>query len=258
MVCPQLTLPAKYLLVNYKLPSLKIVVATIYFAWANKAELLRAISVPTLVLALMLAVGAALIILFDKPPRFLSWIFLFAFALSSSFFAITCHRLILIGSAHRFKSFNAMPGYRELRFLGWSILIYSVVAILEIPFMAFAKTLVGESAEVEGGRIADWVKDIGSIPAYYVFARLCLVFPAAAIDGSPSLRWSWERTQDNGWRIFAVAGLFPWLIEKMIEFLFRNGATTLEQVLLSILFYIGLAIGIIALSFTYKEFEKRS
>lgn len=242
---------------NYKLPFLKIIVATIYFAWTNKAELLRAISVPTLALVLVIAAGAALTILIDKPPHFLIWIFLFALGLSSSFFAITCHRLILMGSNQRFKSLNALPGYRELRFMGWVIVIYAIATILKIPFVALAKSLLGGTAVSEGGQIARWVVIIGSVPALYVLARLSLAFPATAIDEHTSLKWSWERTRGNGWRIFAIVGLFPWLIETMIGLLARNGATTLEQVLLYILFYVGLAIGIIALSFTYKEFEKQ-
>ncbi len=242
---------------NYQLPSLRIIVATIYFAWSQKGELLRAISVPTLVLVLMLAAGASMAMFLSKPPLLLSWIFLLALALGSSFFAITCHRLILIGSAYRFQSFKAMPGYRELRFLGWGIVIYTMTAILEIPFVALLKTLAGTSAMTDEGKFVGWVKDIGSIPALYVFSRLCLVFPAMAIDDSVSLRWSWEKTRGNGWRIFAVVGLFPWLIEKMIGLLSRNMATAVEQTILYILFYIGLALGVIALSFTYKELEKQ-
>lgn len=239
---------------NYKLPFLRITAAAVFFAWENKAELLKAIAVPTLALVVVWGVWLSFS---DELPSFFSWIILLAYGLSFSFLAVTCHRLILMGGADRYKSFNAKPGYRELRFLAWVIVIYAIKSILEsiaqIPVQYVSSGLLVEG----GGIIADGVRQIASIPALYVLGRSSLVFPATAIDRKSGLRWSWVRTHGNGWRIFVVVGLFPWLIGMAIGLVWREEATVLEQVVLSILTYIGLAIEIIALSFTYKELAKR-
>ena len=54
-----------------------------------------------------------------------------------------------------------------------------------------------------------------------------------------------------------VVGFFPWLIAMVIWLMWREEATVPEQVVLSILTYVGLSIEILALSFTYKEMAKQ-
>jgi hypothetical protein len=239
--------------VNYKLPFLRVIAAAVYFAWSNKAELLKAISVPTLALVIVWGVWLTFS---AELPYYFSWIFLLGYGLGFSFLAVTSHRLILAGDVDRYKSFNAKPGYRELRFLGWMIAIYAIKSLLEFVILIPFHFVNAGSVVDDGGKVADWVKQIASIPAIYVLARLSLAFPATAIDKSCSLRWSWIRTRGNGWRIFVVVGLFPWLTGMAIESMSREEATVLELVALSILTYIGLAVEIIALSFTYKELAK--
>jgi hypothetical protein len=240
--------------VNYKLSFLKIIAASLYFAWTNKAEFLRAISIPTLALVVLWGVWLTYS---AELPGYLSWLFLLGYGLSFSFLAVTCHRLILIGDADRYRYFKARPGYRELRFLAWVIVIYALKSILEWIAQVLVQYVGGDALSEIGGDISDWVKQIASIPALYVLARLSLAFPAVAIDRNPSLRWSWIRTRGNGWRIFVVVGLFPWLADMLIGFVWREDATVWEEVVLSILTFVGLAIEIIALSFTYKELAKQ-
>ena len=239
---------------NYKLPFLKIIIGALFFAWTNKAALLKAISIPTLILV---AIWGIWLYSTDKLPSAFTWMILLGYGLSFSFFAITCHRLILADGIERFKPFKAKPGYRELKFLAWVIAIYAIKSILERISMDIALNAGGSAFIEDGGGIPEWIKLISSIPALYVFARLCLTFPATAIDRSSGLRWSWIRTRGNGWRIFIIVGLFPWLIGMAIWFMWREEASILEQVVLTILGFIGLSIEIIALSFTYKDLAKQ-
>jgi hypothetical protein len=235
--------------VNYKLPFLRVIVGAVFFAWSNRAEFLRATAIPTLVLVVLWAVGVSYS---DVFPSYFVWLYSLGYGFGFAFLAVTCHRLILIDGADRFKPYQSRPGFRELKFLMWVIGIYVIKSLLEfvtrLPFtINGGDVLVGNDGWVSTG-----IKHLLSIPALYVFARLSLAFPAVAIDESTSLRWSWVRTRGNGWRIFAVVGLFPWLLSVLIYAVWRENASILEQVVLSILGYIGLAIEIIALSFTYK------
>lgn len=232
---------------SYKLPSLNIIAASLYFAWTNKAEFLRAIALPTLVLVVFWAVGTN----YATVLQSYMWLpYLLGYGLSFSFLAVTCHRLILVGDADRHRSFKAKPGYRELRFLLWVVVIYAVESVLEGISWYLAK-------DIGSGDVGAWVKQIASIPALYVLARLSLAFPAVAIDRNAGLRWSWNRTRGNGWRIFVVVGLFPLLTDMTIWLVWREAATVLEETILSIFTFIGLAIEIIALSFVYKELAKQ-
>jgi hypothetical protein len=236
--------------VNYKLPFLNIIAASLFFVWTNRAEFLRAISLPTLVLVVFWAVGTN----YATALESYMWLpYLLGYGLSFSFLAVTCHRLILVGDADRHRSFKAKPGYRELRFLLWVVVIYAVEAVLEGLSWYLAKDVGGGDI----GDVGDWVKQIASIPALYVLARLSLAFPAVAIDRNAGLRWSWTRTRGNGWRIFVVVGLFPWLTDMSIGLVWREEATVLEETILSVFTFIGLAIEIIALSFVYKELAKQ-
>lgn len=238
---------------NYKLPFLRIIAAAMLFAWTNRAKFINAISLPTLT---MVIVWGVWLYFSDGISSFFSWIILLCYGLSFSFLAVTCHRLILIGDAERYNSYHAKPGYRELRFLAWLIVIFVIKSVLEFVTQIFVQYVSGGIFAEGGGSIPYWIMHISSIPALYVLARLSLAFPATAIDMRSSLRWSWARTQGNGWRIFVVVCLFPWFISMVLWFVWREEATLMEQVVLSILAYVGLAIEVVALSFTYKELVK--
>lgn len=105
----------------------------------------------------------------------------------------------------------------------------------------------------ESTNLYQYLNLISSIIATYVIARFCLVFPATAIDVETGLMWSWNTTHRNGWRTAIVIGLYPHLIAITIGLLVREGSTLLEQIVIVILCYIGLAIEIFALSLTFKE-----
>jgi hypothetical protein len=66
---------------NYKLPFLKIIAAAIFFEWTNMAELLKAISVPTLVLVVIWGVW---IYFSDQLPPFLSWMLFLSYIISKA------------------------------------------------------------------------------------------------------------------------------------------------------------------------------
>jgi hypothetical protein len=239
---------------NYKLPFLKVIVAALYYSWSYKTELMRAIALPTLVLVVLWSLAT---VFSDQLAGGGIWVVMLAMSFGTSFFVVTCHRLILVDSCDRYQFFKGRPGYRELKFLGWMVAIYLMVAFLQAPFVITASAILGESALTGQGEIAGWVKEMASIPALYVLARFSLIFPATALDNIVTMRWAWQRTKGNGWRIFLVVGLFPWLIERVTGALLRHGASAVEWALVVIFAYIGLAVGIISLSFTYREFAKQ-
>ncbi|MEQ1629153.1 MAG: hypothetical protein ABL873_01450 [Gallionella sp.] len=215
---------------------------------------MRAIAMPILALATSLAIGALFL---DDLPSFLKWLYVLAYGLSFSYLAVTCHRLILSTDADRQRSLSTASGLRILRFFVWIVVIYAVKSILAGLTLHLIHQVFGDNVTMIGKDMPELIKQLISLPAMYVLARLSLAFPAAAIDRSPSLRWSWIRTRGNGWRIFIVVGLFPWLMELIIGVAWREDASNIEEAILSLLMMIGMAIEIIALSFVYQAMSKQ-
>lgn len=210
---------------------------------------MKAISIPTLILVVVWGTWVT----YSKEISWgLSWGIVVLYGLSFSFFAVTCHRLVLMGSAERFKPFSAIPGYRELRFVGWLIAIYVIKALLAALTWKIVQDAGGRLV-AGGGGLADWGKQLVSIPSLYVLARLSLTLPATAIDRRGGLLWSWARTRGNGWRIFVVVGLFPWFMDTVLDLVSREGATVVEQVVLFIMACVVIAIEVVALSLTYRD-----
>ena len=238
--------------VNRQLPFLKIIAAAVYFVWSYRAEFLKAISVPMLILVVVWGVWLT----FTKElPLFVSWLFALLFGLSFSFLAVTCHRLVLVSSGDRFKPYQARWGFRELRFMGWLIAIYVIKALVVLIILRIILDAGGKLVGMGDGELSYWSKQLLAIPGLYVLARLSLTLPATAIDRRVGLKWSWVNTRGNGWRIFVVVGLFPLLMELLFDLVAREGATVVEQGVLFILVYITIAIEVIALSLTYRELE---
>jgi membrane-anchored glycerophosphoryl diester phosphodiesterase (GDPDase) len=102
----------------------------------------------------------------------------------------------------------------------------------------------------------EWMSEAAKILALYVSARLSLVFPATAIDKRPDLKWSWNLTRNNGWRMVVVVGVLPWVIGMIVGVLYRENATVLETIVLSTLGIALFAVEIAALSLSYRELTK--
>ena len=43
----------------------------------------------------------------------------------------------------------------------------------------------------------------------YLFGRWSLLFPAIAVDLSGRIKWSWEQTRGNDWRMLVLVGFLP-------------------------------------------------
>lgn len=237
----------------YKLPVGQIIAGSLAIAWFSRREYIKAITVPTLLIVGIWALSAALT---PVSKTAAGWITLPLFALAFTLFAVSCHRFILIRPVAGARISVAI-GRREWRFMYWAAGIYVIVALCKMIPLAVILNVEALSSSLADGEMPYWMTLIGSIPAWYVLGRMSLVFPAVAIDKDASLAWSWQKTRGNGWRMFAVVGLFPMLIDAAIWLVWRDEATIVEDTLLSIVYFIGLSIQIFALSFSYRALEKQ-
>ncbi len=151
-----------------------------------------------------------------------------------SFFAVACHRSILIGK-HSVSRFG-IPGWphREFRFFGWLIFIYTIgimllfiVSEVVIQFIDFIEPFLGGGFNELSIRLLGlnlslfpwallWLILLG-----YLIGRLSLLLPAIAVDAQVSLRSAWLQSKGNGWRVALLVGWIPTLLlllEKTLSF----------------------------------------
>jgi hypothetical protein len=138
-----------------------------------------------------------------------------------SFFAVACHRSILIGE-HSVSRFG-IPGWphREFRFFGWLIFIYTIGImfwfVASEVVIQFMETFLGEGLKELSIRLSGlkmtlfpWTL-LGLIPFGYLIGRLSLLLPAIAVDAHASLRSAWLQSKGSGWRVALLVGWIPTL-----------------------------------------------
>lgn len=234
-----------------KLPVGKILLGALSIVWLRRRLYLNVLTVPLLLFVLAWALSA---LLGERMVPYSGWLILPVYAAGFTLFAVACHRFVLIDEHRTFRERFAI-GLREFRFLGWLMGVSIIIFALQALIIGALINLPG--VETGNGNAAFKVmQQIGSIPAYYVLGRISLVFPATAIDRPAGLTESWRMTQGNGWRMFVVVGLFPWLIDSVLSLVWREDATVVEETLLSLLGLVGFSMTIFALSFAYREIER--
>lgn len=223
--------------------------------WRRRREFAWALAVPLALLAgLSLAWYFADALIRQAEGWWPFFLYCGPFALFFTLFAVTCHRLVLL-APRRLGGIPA-PSWsaRESRFLFWVVtlwLIYLVVWWLGL--------LVAGNVWPRDGDLRGWfevIEFVASLPALYLVARLSLVFPATAIDRGASLKWAWRTSRGNGWRLVVVVMVLPWLVSRLVGLLYREQATAVEIVLLTVLGTALFALEIAALSIAYRELAR--
>ena len=230
----------------------KIISGAFWFVWVMKWRMLRALIIP-----------ATAIFILKFSPYLINWVFssasLWDNALFRSvdviiqtafyiLFAITCHRLALIGN-------QSVPEYgmlswtkRESNFLIW-LFVVSIAGGITYQVISLPLLNISEASENNLGESYY----LAYIPTLYILSRLSLLYPATAVDRQVDLRWAWRLSKNNGWRLTIVVGFLPMFFVYLTDFLLRENATWIEYMIFQILGFIILAVEIVALSFSYKH-----
>ncbi|MEW6529757.1 MAG: hypothetical protein AB1473_02900 [Thermodesulfobacteriota bacterium] len=234
------------------------VIATIRDAvtipWRQQAIMFRALVPISLVLIALLTAMERMKV--EAGGMIYALVFYILFIPAFAVFAITCHRLILLGGDSVPKHGLAKWTRRETRFVGWTLLIGFyylcigfVLAILLIGLTLFFEPLISPSPVVmklAGGATAVLVW----IPCLYWGARYSILLPATAVDERPNLEWAWKVSQGNGWRLVLVVGVLPMALQTGPGFLL--GYSIVVDVLLHAATCILYVIEIAALSLSYR------
>lgn len=160
--------------------------------------------------------------------------------------AVRVHRIVLAGESVKQNWFRWT--WRETRFLGWLVVVYFYWMLLLIP-VVFGVGVASDFKLVSQGVWVDALAiTLASVPSAYVFVRLAFLLPATAVDQKHNLRWAWELSKGNGWRLVVLLWVFPlfiplvhnWTPSTFVDFMAWEMAygviTVFEVALLSVAF----------------------
>ena len=208
-----------------------IIKEAVLLPWNRRQHVWRLLALPV-ALTNLLSLGEYWLL--KDAPRPIGILMHIPHLLIFSFFAVACHRSILIGE-HSVSRFG-IPGWphREFRFFGWLIFIYTigimfwfVASEVVMRFIDFLQPFLGEGLKELSIRLLGlnislfpWAL-LGQIFLGYLIGRLSLLLPAIAVDSQASLRSAWLQSKGNGWRVALLIGWIPTvflLLEKMLSF----------------------------------------
>lgn len=266
-----------------KLPVFGIIKQAYGFVWAHRTEFWK-LAIPAIVIVSILGAvfSWGLWTLFGKAQSFgeylenaanpeiadfqsFFWLWLapmIVFAIVFCMYSVAWHRLYLVpeelasaGAAYRW-------GGRQWRFLFNYVKVFLVMIppfiVAEIVILGIA---VAAAAAFIISQILVWL-----IVGWF-YARFSMLFPSTAADAHMKLREGWRFSKGNGWRLLWIivfvalpVGIVTWPINFAVSvLLFETGAiSSLTANLLTALLgqffgFIGIAVGVSALSISYKR-----
>jgi len=245
-----------------KLPVLKIITRAFVTVWELRNEFIKKLSVPLLYL-----IGSEYVSNYvdDKVSYVLAFIGMFVYA----FLAVTCHRIIILGV-------DSVPefGVRkwtmiETRFLLFLVGVYLVIGLTIYSF-SMTPMLVGVLGDMfialsipididfmSYAMFISYAALFSMIPIIYSLFRISLIFPAIAVGEKASLKWAWNISRNNGWRLAIIIGILPIAIE-ILQYLFLSNEETesiSKNTIMIMVTYIATVIEITALSLSYKKLK---
>jgi hypothetical protein len=180
----------------------------------------------------------------DVPPkvsRLVGWLLKLTNLLIFSFFAVACHRFILIGRHAVSESGTSCWLRREFKFFRWLILItgFSVMGALVTneAISGLVGAFIGEEF-LEGQLVGSlrgltitmpyWAM-LFLIPYGYLMGRLSLLLPAITVDLQPNLRSAWGQSRGYGWQMALLVGLIPCVFFALEITFFQYGSYRLLE-----------------------------
>jgi hypothetical protein len=214
--------------------------------WRRRAKLLRA----------LISAGLALAAL-DTAETYLtaeqsSWLlrasFAAAIAVVFTMFAVTCHRIVLLNETKvpRYGIYPWTP--REMRFFGWTIVGYIYFFIITMLFVLLSGLVSAATGTLQSLSV---ILYLALLPGTYVFARFSVLLPATAVDEHRDLKWAWDITSGNGWRLVVIVVLLPLLSGAVVGF-FEVERYPIVEFLINLLSYALVAIEIATLSVSFR------
>ena len=231
----------------------KVVLGAFLVPWWNRQSFVRALAIP---LFAIVALNLSWYYAREYLSSLSTWLLTFVWCALFVLFAVTCHRLVLLDPRSISAQLRPHWSWRETRFFVWLVIVYILVAGALLVASALMLNIVQWTIKPLPENQMGWPMYAAALPALYIFARLCLVFPATAVDRRVTLRWAWRLSERNGWRLFLVVAVLPWFLSYLVTLLYRDNASVIETVAITAIGVAVLAFEIAALSLSYRELTR--
>ena len=161
--------------------------------------------------------------------------------------AVSCHRILLLGEDSLPNEWGVYLGRRELRFVGWSLVIGLIAAPIFLVVAAVLSAFYG--LEPSDPLAIATMTIVGLVACAYPVSRSSLVLPATAIDERPTIAGAWALSDGVGWPlalIVSLPGIAATVLDLGVGLLLPSGPGTN---LVGSVLYLGFEVfGIAALS----------
>jgi hypothetical protein len=225
------------------------------FAWNHRLRVLRIAGVPWLVLA-------ASLLAFDLTSAdesdYAVWSLYFLQCLATAWLAIGMHRLVLLGSGDVGSHLDAQGLKRGGKFFGlllatWLLFLASGELLYKLGNVFLWPSF--------GLRVSVWerlsiyiaVLVVFCVGMSWLFARICLLFPALAVDREFDLGAAWRLSRGNAIRLAVITSLFPILLTILELFVTTHYATRAGFASIAVLHPTALILEVAALSLSYAH-----
>lgn len=253
-----------------KLPVVKILWGMFAFPALYPASFFRATAWPLLGLIGITLVWASGGISADDRFTYLG-VFVANYAVFA-WLAVRTHRLVLAGTegVAQERSDVVPVSFRYLAALvaGTALKYVCMLAIVAIVMLlTFLISLPAQMGQAVASAVpptppppdptVQHLLDYGAmllpVPALYLLARWSPMLPAIALGHDWAPRTAWRQTRGNGWRLVLVVFLIPWALSAAVDWAYRNTEGAMIIGIISIVRAVFLALGVIALSLSYRE-----
>ncbi len=236
-----------------QLRPIKIIFDAFALVWIRRTDFFHALWVPFLFIVVNTLTWDFLA---GKLSPSFRWLSVFTYSFLFTFFAVNCHRVVLLNIEP--VGTWAVPKWsrRETKFLCWGIIIWLIVVSLIFFSTAVALMFVESFHNTQflnQPSASPYIQMAVSLIYCYLFARISLVLPSIAVDKQLRLKESLLMSKGNGWRLMVSVSLMPWLLKAIADNLFNNDTNTFEYVLYTSIFTALLAVEVVALSISYRE-----
>jgi hypothetical protein len=189
-------------------------------------------------------------------------------------YSVAWHRAYLVPADPMTPRAAYRWGPRQSKFL----MAYFKLLGVFIPFglvvgivaSVFFPVFVGGSVSTDTGQLAGqviWFSWAMALVGMWIYARLSMMFPAAAVDTPSTLKTSWRMTKGNGLSLFwivvlvavPITGLSVLITGAIVALYQSTGAGSiltvnlLASLITIFMTFVGLAVGVSAMSICYKR-----
>lgn len=233
----------------------KVLLGAFALPWARRNDFSHHLAAPFIVIVMLGILGNSTL----APDA--GWVFLLAASVVYTWawivFAVVCHRLVLLGPQALGHAAPLRWTMRESLFFLRSAAVWMLAMPLTVACVAAIVFAGWPMFQETDAPWKTWLAmSLAMLPSCYVFARLSLVLPAAALDRKVGLGWAWSRSSGNSGRLFVVIGLLPWLFSAPSYLVDTPAGNPAAAIAVTILGTLLLTVEIAALSLSYRELTK--